>query len=244
MKNILTILSVLFLSSFSFGQPPGFDDLKILYADANYEKLVKEAESYTLKDKTKKLIPPYLWLAKGLYKISLSGTDDDKYKNAYKDAIKHLSKGIKYDLKYNEGATLEEEREFMDEFQLSLEEIIENEMSAGGFKKAYGWAISYQKVTTNILGAKFVMGACKFEDQDKPTARTLWQEAQKMMDETESIESWSKADKNMLKIGILYSASGLKKSRQEDKAKALLGKASQWFEEDPDWQEKYDLIVN
>lgn len=244
MKNILTILSVLFLTSLSYGQAPGFDDLKILYADANYEKLVKVAENYTLKEKTKKMVKPYFWLAKGLYKISLSGTDNEKFKNAYKETIKHLSKGIKYDLKYNEGSTLEEEREFLDEFQLSLQEIIENEMAAGGFKKAYGWAIKYQKITLNKLGPKFIMGACKFEDQDKPTARTLWQEAQKMMDETESIETWSPADKNMVKYGILYSAVAMKKSRQGDKAKALLGKAGMWFEEDPDWKEKYDEIVN
>ena len=107
MKHILTILSVLFVTSLSFGQPPTYDDLKILYADANYEKLAKVAENYTLKDKTKKDVLPYIWLSKGLYKISLSGTDNEKFKNAYKAAIKHLSKGIKYDLKYNEGSTLE-----------------------------------------------------------------------------------------------------------------------------------------
>lgn len=244
MKNILTILSILFVSTLSYAQAPGFDDLKILYADANYEKLVKVAENYTLKDKTKKLVPPYFWLSKGLYKISLSGTDNEKYKNAYKSAIKHLSKGIKYDLKYNEGSYMEEEKEFVDGFQLSLQEIIENEVSSGGFKKAYGWTIKYNKITLNKVGPKFMMGACKHEDQDKPSARTLWQEAQKMMDETESIEGWSEADKNMLKLGILYSAVSMKKSRQGDKASALLGKASQWFEDDEDWKEKYDEIVN
>jgi hypothetical protein len=202
------------------------------------------AENYTVKDKTKKDILPYIWLSKGLYKISLSGTDNEKFKNAYKEAIKYLSKGIKYDLKYNEGSTIEEEREFVDEFQLSLQEIIENEVSSGGFKKAYGWTIKYNKITLNPVGAKFMMGACKHEDQDKPSARTLWQEAQKMMDELESMDGWSEADKNMMMLGILYSANAMKKSRQEEKARALLGKASQWFEEDEVWKEKYDEIVN
>ncbi|MFN5910701.1 MAG: hypothetical protein ACK45H_05135, partial [Bacteroidota bacterium] len=59
-------------------QPPKYDDLKILYADANYEKLVKVAENYSLKEELKKDALPFLWLAKGLYKISLSGTDDEK----------------------------------------------------------------------------------------------------------------------------------------------------------------------
>ena len=48
----------------------------------------------------------------------------------------------------------------------------------------------------------------------------------------------------MLKLGVLYSAEGLKKSRQESKAKALLGKVGQWFEDDDDWQTRYDEIVN
>ncbi len=187
---------------------------------------------------------PYIWVAKGYYKLWLSGTSDEEFKNAFKDGINFLGKAIKYDLKYNDGTTIAEEKEFVDEFQLSLYEMIENELSAKSYKKAYSWAIKYQKITTQEVGIKFVMGACKHFDQDKPTARTLWQEAQKLMAEIESLDDWSEADRKMLKIGVLHSAVAMKESRQEDSARDLLGKAAQWFEDDEDWKEKYDEIVN
>lgn len=244
MKNIFILLSFLFIASLSFGQAPAYDDLKILYADANYEKLAKVAAGYTENDKTKKDILPYIWLSKGLYKISLSGTDNEKFKNAYKDAIKYLSKGMKYDMKYNEGSTIAEHKEFIDKFQLSLYEVIDNEISDGNFRRAYGWGIKYQKITTNFVGVKYLMGACKYNDQDKPTARTLWQDGSKLLDELKTTEGWSEADLKIFKLGLLSSAEGLQKTRQGDKAKALLNRTAQWFEEDEDWQQRYDEIVN
>tara|TARA_B110000503_G_C7030420_1_gene363755 strand:- start:3 stop:737 length:735 start_codon:yes stop_codon:yes gene_type:complete len=244
MKNSLLLITALFISGLAYSQSPNYDDLKILYADANYEKLAKVAAGYTEKDKTKKEIPPYIWLSKGLYKISLSGTDNEKFKNAYNDAIKYLSKGIQYDIKYNEGSTIAEHKEFIDKFQLSLFEIIDNEISDENYGRAYGWGIKYNKITTNQIGPKYLMGACKYEDQDKPTARTLWQEGNKMLEELTSIEGWSEADLKMFKAGLLYSASALKKTRQGDKAKDLLNKSAQWFEDDDDWKVQYDEIVN
>lgn len=245
MKRIITSIVFLLTACISFSQENyEFKELQILYADTDYEKLVKVAEKYTLSEKTKKNPEPYFWLAKGLYKISLSGTDDEKYKNAYKDAIKYLSKGMKYDMKYNEGANIQKEDKFVGEFQGSLFEIINNEASSGSFKRAKGWVVKYTKITQHLAGPNYFLGACYYFDADKTGARDKWSEAERILNEIESIESWSEADRNMLKFGVLYSALALKKSRQEDKAKALVGKVSQWFEEDPDWQTSYDEIVN
>lgn len=96
MKKLILIIALL-ASKVMFAQGPEYNDLRILYADGTYEKLVKASEKYTLSEKTKKDPAPYMWMARGLYKISLSGTDDEKYKNAYKDAIGVLGKSIKYD---------------------------------------------------------------------------------------------------------------------------------------------------
>lgn len=244
MKNLLTFFSLVTLTFLTYAQPPKYDDLLVLYADANYEKLAKVASDYTENDKTNKDILPYIWCAKGLYKIHLSNSADEAFKNAYKDALKYAAKGLKYDLKYNNGATFEEHREFLDELQLSLQEIIENELIAGGFRKAYGWAIRYNKITTNPAGNTLLMGACKFEEMDKTTARSLWQEADAQLAEITSVENWSEGDLKMLKTGALYSAASMKKGRQIDQARELLNKVSQWFEEDDDWKNKCDEIVN
>lgn len=243
MKTLFTILGIV-LTSNLWAQAPNFDDLKILYADANYEKLVKVADGYINSEKTKKEIPPYFWAAKGLYKISLSGTDDENFKNAYKDAIGFLGKGMSYDVKYNDGAYSSEEQEFISMFQMSLVETIENEVSISSWKKAYSWSIKYQKIAGNLTGVYYMEGASKFFDADKTSARDFWKKAEAELVKIESVDNWSDADKKMLKMGVLYSAKALKDSRQVDKAKELLGKVSQWFEDDDYWKEKYDEIVN
>jgi len=151
---------------------------------------------------------------------------------------------MKYDLKYNEGTTIEEHQEFIDKFQLSLFEIIDNEMSGGSSKRAGSWIIKYQKITTNTIGAKYLLGATKYMNQDKSTARTLWKEGKVILDALTSVKDYSEADLNMFKIGLLYSAQALKDSRQIDKARELLNSSAQWFEGDDDWKERYDEIVN
>lgn len=244
MKQISAIFCFLLTTLLSYAQPPNYDDLKVLYADGNYEKLAKVASGYTESDKTSKDVLPYIWLAKGLYKISLSGVEDERFKTAYKDAIMYLKKGISYDLKYNDGSTIAENREFIDLFQASLMETVDNDVSTGNFKKAYGWAVKYKTITVNPVGANYMMGACKYRDQDKATARTLWQEADAQLAKITGIDDWSEADRKMLKVGILHSAAAMKDGRQLDQAKALLNKAAQWFEEDEDWKERYDEIVN
>ena len=244
MKNVLTLLCLLFVTQIAFSQAPKYDDLKILYADANYEKLAKVASGYTENDKTKKDVLPYIWLAKGLYKVSLSGTDNEDFKNAYKDAISALGKGIKYDLKETDGAIISEHSEFIELFQKSLFEVIDNELTSGSAQKAYGWAVRYNKITQNEAGIKYVMGVCKYKAEDKTTARSLWQEADAILKTVESIQTWSEADKSMLKIGILRSAAALNDSRQQDKARELLNKVAHWFENDDDWKARYDEIIN
>lgn len=241
MKKVLSILLFLLGSVTLNAQAPDYDDLTILYADANYEKLVKVAENYTMKDELKKDPLPFVWLAKGLYKISLSGTDDEKYKNAYKDAISALGKGMKND---KDGTLLSEHQEFIDEFQESMVEMINNDLAAKDYNKASGWVIKYYKITRNPLGAKYLDGASKFRKTDKGGANTLWKEAETMLAAITSIEDWSKADKEMLKIGVLQTSECYIAAKQKEKARTLLNKIAQWYEEDEDFKAKYDELIN
>jgi len=59
MKHLLTIFGFLAIAFAGFSQGPDYTDLRILYADQDYEKLAKEAEKYTTNDKTKKDVLPY-----------------------------------------------------------------------------------------------------------------------------------------------------------------------------------------
>lgn len=241
MKKILGLFFLFIGALAANAQAPDYDDLKILYADANYEKLVKVAENYTTKDDLKKDPIPFVWLAKGLYKISLSGTDDEKFKNAYKDALGALGKAMKND---KSGTALEDHQEFIELFQSSVVEMINNELGAKDYSKASGWVIKYYKITKNPVGAKYLDGATKYRKSDKGGANTLWKAAETMLAAITSIEDWSEADKEMLKIGALQTAECYIASRQTDKAKTLLNKIAQWYENDEDFKTKYDELVN
>lgn len=221
-----------------------YDELKILFADGNYEKLLDRAIKITENDKRKQESAAYFWAAHALYKISITGETDEKYKNAYQEAIAYLGKGLKYDIKSNDRASILEFDEFLEEFQLSLQIRIMNEWEQQLPKKAYSLAIKYVKITENPVGAKYMAGACKLLDGDQGTSRTLWTDADKLMEGIESIDSWGQADKDILMNGILASAEALKTKRQIDKAKILLNKAAPWFEGNEVWQAKYDEIVN
>lgn len=241
MKKIIGLFIVLLSAFVSKAQAPDFDDLKILYADANYEKLVKVAEGYTLKDDLKKDPLPFIWLGKGLYKISLSGTDDEKYKNAFKDAIAAVGKAMKNDKEHTE---LSEFQDFIDEFQNAVVELINNDIGAKDYSKASGWVIKYYKITNNPIGAKYLDGATKYRKADKGGANTLWKEADLLLSKTTSIENWSEADKTMLKLGIFQTAECYIASKQLEKAKSVLNKIAPWFEDDEDFKTKYDEIIN
>ncbi len=241
MKYILSLLSLCLIALAGNAQPPSYDDLKILYADANYEKLVKVAEKYTDKDDTKKDPIPYYWMAKGLYKVSLLGTEDEAFKNAYKDAINYLGKALKYD---SEGSINSEFEDFVYEFQMSLVERIKNDIAAGDSRKAYVWILKYNKASRNTVGALFMEGANKYASKDRAGARSAWKEAEEELEKLDGLDGFSPADRELLKVGILWTAESYISMRQEDMAKELLGKVAQWFEGDEEFKEKYDEIVN
>ena len=241
MKKLLIFGIVLAFSQTFNAQAPDFDDLKILYADANYEKLVKQAENYTLKDDLKKDPIPHIYLAKGLYKISKSGTTDEKYKSAYKDAINALSKAIKLVKENTE--LISDHMDFVKEFQGSLVEMISNDLSIKDYNKASGWVMKYYKIAFNSTGAKYLDGATKYRKQDKSGASTVWKEAEAGLKKITSLDDWTDADKNMLKIGVMETAECFISSKQNAKAKDLLDKIAPWFEEDPDFKEKYDSLT-
>ena len=204
MKRLLAIFSFLFLTVTVYSQD--YNDLAILYADGTYDsyiKLVKMAESYTTVDKTKYDPKPYFWAAKGLYEISVSGTEDERFKkNAYKDAIKFLGKGIKYDQRKNNSSVFIEEKDFINLFQITLFEKAGIEFFNREYKRAYSWLARYNKITNNKVGANYWMGVCKYKTADKTTAREYWKIADAELETIESIENWSEADRNMLKHGI------------------------------------------
>lgn len=240
MKKVLALL-FLVVGLVAYAQPPEYDDLTIYKADDNWEKLIRAAEKYTLKDDTKSDPLPYYYLAYGLYEISLIGDRDEEYKNAFKDALTTTGK---FSRKDKDGSVYQEKREFFDMLKMQLVKTIQFDIEAGDYRKSYSWIMKVYKFNKDDVGAKYLEGACKYRAADKSTARLKWREANAMLDEVTSVEDWSEADMALLKMGLVESALILNESRQEDTAKELMNKGKQWFEDDEIFMEKYDEIVN
>ncbi|MGB0933909.1 MAG: hypothetical protein ACPGU5_06475 [Lishizhenia sp.] len=240
MKKLLT-LALLAIGFGIFAQDE-YEDLLILKADNNWDKLIKVSAGYTEKDKTKNDPLPYYYLAVGLYNISFDADRDmGKYKNAYKDCLSTIGKFIRKD---KDGAVFSDKREFFSEVKISLVETIKNDIEAGDYRKAFSWVTKVYKFDRYELGAKYLEGACKYNAGDKSTARYKWKEADEIFETIESINDWKEEDLDLLKLGVMESAKCMVASRQNDKAKEMLDKVAPWFEDDKDFKSKYDEIIN
>ncbi|MBU2019432.1 MAG: hypothetical protein KJ941_07295 [Bacteroidetes bacterium] len=237
--SILFVICLIGLPVFS--QSPDYSDLVMLYADGSYEKLIGKAEKYTTKDDTKKDPNPYIFMAKGYYKISVSGEAGEDFKNAFKDALGAFGKARKYD---TDGEATAKHADFINEFTLSAAERIINDVGAEDFKKAYSWNVKYNKVAKDLGGTLFMEGACKYRNADKSGANNSWKEAEVAMENVSSLEDWWEADKKLLRVGLIETARVYIDSRQVEKARTLLDKYKPLFTGNNDFEADYQEIMN
>ncbi|MNY51590.1 hypothetical protein D3C86_1871930 [compost metagenome] len=104
--------------------------------------------------------------------------------------------------------------------------------------------MKYYKINLTSIGAKYLEGVCKYRNSDKGGANANWKEAETMLKSVSNIDDWSKAEKDMLMLGVMHTADCYITSKQTEKAKAVLGKVAQWYEGNEEFKTKYDEIVN
>jgi hypothetical protein len=238
-KLILFAISAVFsLTVFSQGE---YDELLILKADQNWEKLIRQAEKLTLKESTKNDPLPYYYMAYGLYKISFIGDRDEAYKNAFKDAIAIIGK---MDRKDADKAVFNKYMDFFNDVKSTLFELIRNDLEAADYRRGFGWVMKLYKFDRDDIGGKLLEGACRYRNGDKATARTKWKEAKDIITATKSTDGWMPIDREIIKFGLYETAKCHLDARQPAEAKAVMNLGAQWFEKDKDWKKLYDEIVN
>lgn len=239
MKKLITAFTALFITLSVFSQG-SYEDLLIIKADADWEKLIKQSEKYTLKSSSSKDAEPYYYMAYGLYKISFQAERDDEYKNAYKDAFTSIGKMLRYD---KSGEIESKHEEFVSEMKLSLLEIIQNEVDNEEYRRAFGWAMRLYKFGRDYAPALYLEGALRSRNNDLTTARIKWTEGDKLLQEAD-VQYWTEADKKLLMLGLYQSAKVLVHLRQVDAAKEMMNIGAPYFEDNERWSENYDEIVN
>lgn len=241
MKNLFTIAAGLLISISMFAQGNSYEDLLILKADGNWDKLIKKSEQYTLSNKTKKDAEPYYYFSYGLYKISLDADRDmGKYKNSYKDAFVAIGKMLRYD---KSGDIQDKHSEYIDELKGSLLEIIQNELDNEEYRRAFGWVMRFYKFGRDYAPAYYLEAPLRYRNDDKSTARIKWENGDKLFKDAD-INAWSETDKKVLMTGIYQSAKVLKENLQAGRAKEYMNMAAPYLEELDGWDAMYDEIVN
>lgn len=228
-KYVLLFLSLYSFSFIGKAQPPNYDDLTILYADGKFEKLIEECLKYNEKESTSKDPLPYLLLSKGYYGMSQKGDRGPEYKNAFKDAVSALGKFIKKD---KTQSLIGENEEYIEMLKMAAAENVINEYEGKNYKKVSGAVSSYLKASPDNLGAKFLDGATKYMLNDKSTATAVWRDAEKAFLAMKDLGTTSEADVRIYKTGVLATAECLIKSKQTDRARALLKKAQDLIQEE------------
>lgn len=256
MKNLLFALLSLFAVNISTAQfwsedepddtdysSGNYDILTVLYADEKYEKLLKVAEKFTMKDATKNDPEPYLFLAKGLFAMSKDEnyTNQDKYKKAFNESLTWIGKYYKKD---KELKIYETHREFFIEVKRAVYETIESDMNSGNYAKALGNISKIAKVSPNNFAQDYLTGACNFQKGDKTAAKDNWKKADGLLKKltNEDMLNWEKPDKMMLALGILETAKCYVKSKKNQEAKELMQKCMEWFEDFEFYKEYYEEL--
>ena len=243
MKNITFLLLILFGATFKLSaQPPMYDDLLIMYADGNYEKLLKEAEKYTQKDDSKKDALPFYYLAKCNFEMSKDQKWAEKYPKAANDAVRYAGNCIKKD---KEGTVYEENLDFFTDLKISVVEDIRNMVDGGQYAKLMGGISKLHRFDSQDVGSYFLKAAAQYQEKDKGGAKLSAEEAYKRLDEVTNADDWRLIDKEMLKIGVIeYCNAQINIMRLTEPAKDLLGRVKQWLENDEEFMAYYNQVVN
>ena len=239
MKKLISLSLSMITGLFLIAQD--YDDLLMLKADQNWEKLIISAEKYTLKDATKNDAVPYYYMAYGLYKISFVGDRKEEFKNAFKNALGVIGK---MDRKDPDKEVFNKYQDFFEEIKGTLFEMIRNDIEADDYRRSFGWVMNMYKFNRDDIGAKFLDGTCRYRNGDKATARTKWNEGKDLIGALGSIDELLEIDREIIKFALYESAKCQLDARQPAEAKAIMNLGAQWFEEDNDWKEYYDKIVN
>jgi tetratricopeptide (TPR) repeat protein len=235
MKNLMLLFASLFVFNLGFGQE--YDELRIMFVDEDYPKLLKVAERYTMSDKTKNDAEPYLWLAQGLYAMSRNEeyANQEIYKNSFKDCLSWLGKYYKKDQSM-ELLNQKIHAKFIKELKGTMFELVETDFASGNYSKANSNTSKIIKVSPKNFGQYFLLGAIKFHSKDNTGAKSNWKKAEELMAEIEAkedIADWDLEDRKILALGMMETAK-CHLAKKPDLAKVLLEKGKDWFE-DIDW---------
>ncbi len=174
MKQLFTLALILLGSVKLFAQG-GYDDLRVMYVEEDYEKCYKKCMKYLEDDEAKRDALPYFYFAATNYRLSEKAKYAEDYPNAEKDAISYAGKFVKKD-KNGDYADYDLKVRFFEELKMDLAEQVENyweEGSEKAYKKAVGVLKKAEKVDPNDSGITLLRGIVEIYTGNKTEGKQV-----------------------------------------------------------------------
>jgi hypothetical protein len=239
------------------------DELTQLHADSNFVKLVKRAGDYTVKEKYANDPTPYIFLAKGLFGVYRKDLKDPMIQDPFEEAITACATAIERD--ENGVFKMPIHKMWLNGFQLellnngiryildetdgypSMYNNTDKEKTVETLSEMLDACESYSSITRNPMGIKLIEAAIRFNNRDIKNANLIWKtEIPNLLQLSDKdFETWTQADKDALRIGLILSSQSLEKRDGSSlNSRPICKKAEKWFEYDKDWIAFYEKAKN
>lgn len=217
-----------------------YEDLRNLYMDQKYEKLIAKAERYVSNDKTRKDAEPYLYLSKAYFEISQNEEFNEKFPpdKAFRDALKWASK---YRRKDKEGQIYDDNDFYFNELKKSAIEEAGGLMSDEKYSRAKRYYDGITDFDPNDAGAWLMLGYCQIKMRAAQEAKMAYTEAGKVMQNLGEARLNS-TEKNLLREGVINYADVLINDGMRDSARTTLDLAKPVLDGDTEFDMYYKKV--
>lgn len=220
------------------GQDEEFEDLRILYMDEKYEKLISKSERYTANDDTRKKPEPYLYLSKAYYEISMREEFNEDYppEKAFRNAMKWAAK---YRRKDPEGILFAENDLYFQELKRSAVSEAGGLMSDQKYSRAKRYYDGICDFDPEDAGAWLMLGYCQLQIRNKVEAERNFQEAGKVL-HTRDMTSLNSTERKLLLEGVVTYSDYLVTEGMRDSSRATLELAKPALDGDAEFLMHYN----
>ncbi len=214
-----------------------YKDLLTMFVGEKYEKCLYKAEGYTIDEKTKKDPLPYLFMSRCFYEMSKRDEYKVKYPNAFKDAMKYISK---YGSKDKEKKYLAEYEDYFGQIRAAAIAEAETMMDTQKYSKAKQLYDQLLDIDPNDAGAQLMMGIVFNLLKAKKESEVAIGKAKVILSEKKA--GTTKEQLGLLKYALTMHATNLA-GTSKDAAKEWLDWGMEYFPEDKEYKVTYDTIV-
>lgn len=197
-----------------------FEDLRNLYIDEKYEKLISKGERYLGKTDTRKEPAPYLYLSKAYYELSRMEDMKEEYppEKTFANALKWATK---YRKKDPEGVLFRENELFFEELKKTALLDAAGFMSDQKYSRAKRYYDSMTKFDPDDAGAWLLLGYCQAQMRSMTEANMTFKTAGEVLHSTD-VSNLNIQDKKTLREGGINYAEYLIEEGRRDSARATL----------------------